>query len=301
MTSSFIDTVRGRLAALLPGRAALPRELVIIAAARTGTNHLCGTLGGFPGTLMLHEIFDESAVYGLNGRPWLLPHFARLLGRPLSGEDDPALIDFFRRNPARAMAELAGLAAAHGVALLGHKVFPDQLPAEDLTRLLAERRPAVLFVVRQRLASYVSLLKAKSSGRWTNFDSSGVMVEADVTAFLAWSARRDSWYAEMHAVTVAAALPHLTLSYERHLDAPGEELTGTLTYCLSTLGIALPPPRLGRHPAFARQDGTAGVFQRLANGRAFEQSLIEAGKLDYALGAPLAETVWAVGRAGRDR
>lgn len=289
------------LAARLPSyvdRAAVQplQELTIVAASRTGSNHLCGVLGSFSNFLILHEIFNESRAYGLSFRDYLLPQFSSLIGQSVAGEEDGKLINFVRQDPQRAIAILARLAAAKREKVLGYKISPGQVSNSVVEDLFTHRRPAVIFVVRGRLASYISALKARLSGRWTNYDSSGIAVEVTIDDFLAWTAARDGWYSEMSAAVEAAGLRHLTLSYERHIDRSAPELSILLARALPGLGIGIlhdfaRPMRSG----YNKQDTTAALFQRVGNGAALAEALRRDGKLDYALGSPMADTVWPAG------
>ena len=260
------------------------QELVILAVPRTGTNYLCATLAKFQKSVALYELFHPDAAYGLRSRDYLISHFSLVMGQPLLDLQDRAIVRHVHKHPLRTLDEIAQLAGAAGERLLSYKIFPGHLPDATLGQLLAERRPKVLFIVRDRLPTFISMLKARTSGQWTNVDTTTLAVEAHVNEFLAWSADCDRWYAATSAMVRSAGLQETVLGYERHLDAPEPELVTTLTAALARLGIGL-----GEASQFIKQDRTEGIFQRISNGAEFERRLRDAGKFDYALAPPLSE------------
>ena len=260
------------------------QELAILAVPRTGTNYLCATLAKFQKSLALYELFHPDGAYGLRSRDYLVSHFSSVIGKPLLDVQNEAIVRHVHTSPLRTLDDIAQLAWAAGERLLSYKIFPGHVPDETLERLLSERCPRVLFIVRERLPTFISVLKARASGRWINHDTTSLTVEAHLDEFLAWSAECDRWYASTRQMARSAGLREIVLCYERDLDAPEAELVATLTAALARLGISL-----GEASQFVKQDRTEGIFERIANGAEFERQLRNAGKLAYALTPPMLE------------
>lgn len=282
-----------RLRRLFKGSSAdRPPELLIVATQRTGSNYLCECLRGFSLALVLREIFHRRSVLGSNGATFVLPELSARLGISAETDSDPALVDFFQREPARAWATLADIAKDRRRTFLAFKVFDKQLPVSVLEPIVKSRRPAVLFLVRKRLDVYISLMKAKVASEWSKADTTSTKIDISVEEFLAWSATVDTWYAEMRRVIDEAGLKFLVLGYDQHLKSDKDTVVGLLEKALKKIGVDV-PPRLNMPPgAYFKQDKVESPFARIANGDEVEARLRDMGRLDYALEAPLTEQIW---------
>ena len=270
----------------------LPPELLIVATQRTGSNYLCECLRAFSLALVLREIFHRRSVLGTNGATFVLPDLSARLGISAETDSDPALVDFFQREPARAWATLADIAAERNRTFLAFKVFDKQLPVSVLGPIVKSRRPAVLFLVRRRLDVYISLMKARTASEWSKSDTTSTKIDISVEDFLAWSATVDNWYAEMRRVIDEAGLKFLVLGYDQHLKADKDTVVRLLEKALWKVGVDVPPRPELPPAAYFKQDKVETPFDKIGNGGEVEARLRDMGRLDYALEAPLAEQIW---------
>ena len=83
------------------------QEVLVIATQRTGSNFMVECLRAFSRSFVLLEVFHGRSVQGINAARYMLPDLANRLGVSASNGKDPALVEAFRNDPARAWAALA--------------------------------------------------------------------------------------------------------------------------------------------------------------------------------------------------
>jgi hypothetical protein len=274
----------------LPPYGRLAQDLVIIATRRTGSSFLCDCLRSFPDALSLREIYNPSGTSGSGG---VIPALARRSGQAFSGWRDKKLIEWARSDPMRHWAMLAAIARAKGKTLLSFKVFDKHLPASQVGAMLAARRPAVLFLVRNRLDVYISARKAGVSSKWAKADTTDIGLTITTAEFLRWCERIDSWYGDVLGHVMTAGLPFLVLRYEDHVSGDPSRVTQVLAEAFGELGIATRRPVAALPSRYIRQDRAPTTFDKIANGDAIRTELRQMGKLDYALSPPLTDSVWS--------
>ncbi len=262
------------------------REMIIISSPRNGTNFYCECVRQIEGALGLFEIFNPSAVFGVREPP-LLAHFAEALGHDIDGARDKRLVAFFRQDPLQAVNLLRSYADAQGASLISYKVFPRQLPPEQLSALMARENVSVSFLTRRRLDVYVSYCKAQTHKSWANQDTTDLRVTVDADAFLEWSKANDAWFADRLADVTALGLPYRIWDYGQDVNVGKAALMQELALHLADLGTGAKLPDQIRKPGFIRQDKAARPFDRVENGAELRAALHAAKQLRYALGTPL--------------
>lgn len=268
------------------------QELVIIATRRTGSSYLADCLRSFPGALSLREIYNPS---GTTGPQRVLSALARRSGQPFRGWRDKQLIEWARSDPMRHWEMLAAIARARGRTLLSFKIFDKHLPAEQVGAFIAARRPAILFLVRNRLDVYISARKAGISSKWAKADTTDIGLAITTDEFLRWCERIDGWYGDMLHHVTSADLPFIVLRYEDHVSRDAAHVAEVLAGALGELGIAVSRPAASFRTTYIRQDAARSTFDKIANGDSIRTELSGLGKLDYALSPPLADRVWSQG------
>lgn len=163
--------------------------------------------------------------------------------------------------------------------------------------LIAERRPAVLFLVRNRLDVYISATKAGASSKWAKTDTTGIGPTITTDAFLRWAERIDHWYGDMLGHVMTARLPFLVLRYEDHVSGDASHVVQVLGEAFGVLKIRTKRPAAAFPSSYVRQDRAPTTFDKVANGDAIRAELSALGKLDYALSPPLVDRVWSGPRA----
>jgi len=278
----------------LPPYSRYVQELVIIATRRTGSSFLADCLRSFPDALSLREVYNPS---GTTGSRRVVSALERRSGRSFAGWRDKELIEWARRNPMRHWKMLAAIARAQGKSLLSFKVFDKHLLADAAGALIAERRPAVLFLVRNRLDVYISATKAGASSKWAKTDTTGIGLTITTDAFLRWAERIDHWYGDMLGHVMTARLPFLVLRYEDHVSGDASHVVQVLGEAFGVLKIRTKRPAAAFPSSYVRQDRAPTTFDKVANGDAIRAELSALGKLDYALSPPLVDRVWSGPRA----
>jgi LPS sulfotransferase NodH len=184
----------------------MPKTRLLIACQpRTGSNWLCSLLQSHPQILCHHEVFHPDEIYYAVGhRDGRLSH----LGSTHERDRDPLgfLEQLWHED--------------FGRSVVGIKLLDGQAP-EVLARLLADTRVRKLVLRRQsRVRAYVSLLRARETGKRARSAYDGVTVEVRAPELLEFARRYDAYYARLRAAT--AAQPALEIVYEDLQREPRE-------------------------------------------------------------------------------
>lgn len=260
-------------------------EIMVIATQRSGSNHFCDMLGNLTRATVLNEIFNRRGAYGVKGH--LLENLGERLGQNFASNLDKDLTAFFRTNPQQALDFLSDFAKSLKSQILAYKIFQDNLPIRDVLELLSKRRPFVVFLVRSRLSTYVSLLKVKQTKKWSQQDTTNLVVEVDPDSFLIWAQQIDSWYDQTYEFAVSNHIPFLVVFYESDVDIDENSATRKLINNLSVLGINSRSKRFFRKQRYFKQDKNPDPFRSIADGEGLRARFIERSILDYALRQPL--------------
>lgn len=256
---------------------------------RTGSSYFCDCLGSLPGVVMAREIFNPRGYGPVIKMPGARRRLEQILGREIGGSDDKGLYRYFVDHPLDAIDMLATVAAEERASLMVYKIISHQLDPAKLEAVLAQRRPTIVLLVRQRLDVRISAVKAQATGKWHHTDTKDVTVEIDIDQFLAWTRRADAWYRRTIDLAGKLGLTVRILDYDRDVDRPPADLRAMTTLLLKDAGIRL--PRFGGKSLKIRerQDARTDPFSKISNGDALRDELIARNLLDYALSPPLAE------------
>lgn len=268
--------------------AASVRDIVIVAAPRSGTNFFCECVSALRGISTYFEIFNPRGVMGV-GEPQTLNHLSQALGVSVSSARDKELVRHFRSNPLAAVDILRDCAQARGDRALCYKVFPKQITWDVLGELLNRQGTITIFVVRRRLDVYVSYKKAQQQDVWKNRDTSDLQIEVDVDDFLNWAAEIDGWYEAVAEVARRDKLTHLVYDYDSDIDIPKPKLVDHLSTELSGVGFVTEPGLGVQRSAFKKQDRKKRPFKKISNAAALRDELRSRRAYRYALAPPLAE------------
>lgn len=253
--------------------------VIVMAGQRSGSNHFLDLIRGGQGLVVLSEVFNARAVYGLESHPDLARDLTEHHGGP------EQMHRAFRLHPERALrVVLERVGAGRQVVI---KLCPAQLHLGALRRILAGEESQVIFLVRRRLDQYVSRLKALATGQWQNADTTNFCPEAHVDEFLGWSSRLDDWFASLAQLCAESGVTPTVISYDAHLNLadPAEVARGLralLANVLPSEGLADPT----RPHFFRRQDQSRDSFAKIANAEQFRALLECYDLLDHALSAP---------------
>jgi LPS sulfotransferase NodH len=234
-------------------------RFLIACQPRTGSNWLCTLLQSHPRILCHHEVFHPDQIfYAVGHRDGRLAQ----LGDTRQRDRDPLgfLEQLWR--------------ADFGRAAVGIKLLDGQAP-EVLARLLADTGVKKLLLRRRsRLRAYVSLLRARETGKWARSAYDGLAVEVRAPELLEFARRYDAYYARLRAAT--AAQPALEIVYEDLQREPRE-----LERVLGFLGVGAAASPLVAHTEKQSRDSLREAIRNFdelelaLHGSALAQELAE--------------------------
>jgi LPS sulfotransferase NodH len=204
-------------------------RFVILNAARTGSNYLCALLDSHPEILCHHEIFNPHVV-GV-ARHLQLSGFR--LGTIEERERDPlALLDRVWSTP------LGRSAVGFKLCWRQHEIAYRAVLADASVRKIVLQR-------RNRVKTFVSLLRARQTGEWVVYDEDALQPErprirVEPSELLENVAFNDAYYEEIAATLAATGQESLTLFYEELADA------AALRRILDFLGVSQRDPGILR-------------------------------------------------------
>lgn len=257
--------------------------IVLLTGQRAGSNHFLSLLQGAPEMVVLSEVFNPRAVYGIGALPEAEP-LAERHGGMLG------LHRAFRLHPEAALLDLRRAVGPGRKVVI--KVCPAQVHGNALRRILSEQADAAVMLTRRRIDQYVSLGKAMETDRWHGLDTTELRPHVDLEPFLGWAAQLDRWLAEVGALCTVTRTPLARVDYDRDLDQPDRErLVTGLAERLAVLDLPCGTLNASGDSPFRRQDATRESFARIANGAALRAELAALNLLDYALASQAADRI----------
>ncbi|MEA2764342.1 MAG: hypothetical protein QOK07_746 [Gemmatimonadaceae bacterium] len=198
-----------------------PTRFVILNAARTGSNYLCAVLNSHPEILCHHEIFNPHVV----GVARHLQVSGFQLGTIEERDREP--VSFLQRVWQTDM----------GHRCIGFKLCWRQHEVAFRTVLADAGVRKIVLKRRNRVKTFVSLLRARQTGEWVLYDddateSQNVRIHVDYPDLLSNIEFNEQYYAEIESALSQTAQTSLTLFYEDFLAEP------TLVRGLEFLGVS---------------------------------------------------------------
>lgn len=209
-----------RVTASVPVR---PRDsdlVFVLSLPRSGTNAFGALLrNGFPGLTWEGEILyghfrPETAQVLAERFPWVTT-FAGVTPRTHSAAKRQEMHRQLRAQMNEHASELLAALIEGRTGATVVKVFPAHLDRAVLARLLAEYRPRVIDIRRRLVFSYVSYLKATSTGVWSREVAPDHAVEWSQRGVDGYIARCDEWTRWYSDVVARLGLERLRVSYEQ--------------------------------------------------------------------------------------
>lgn len=226
--------------------------LLVLAHARSGSNHLLDLLRAFRGVSTLGEFFNVSA--NAPGKEFRTEALA-----PFEGSQEKFVAEA-ERNPLNTLRFLDDVA---GVDLFVIKLFGHQLRNTEARRILIENSVGVIHLRRNLLATWISRETARVTGKWFNDSSESVLIDYDSTKFRRHGKKIAHFAVEFGRLLRETAQPCVTLSFsELESYSNPEQLWHRLALSLPRL------PKLDLNPNWtpliSRQDSRL-PFARLRN------------------------------------
>lgn len=195
-------------------------HLILLSSGRSGTHlHQSMMKHGLEDAAVLGELFNPSSPFGLENAT---PDFIRLLEEESGIELDlgkaKPLANYFREDPVFILGSLSSVCDRLGQGLLCYSILPKQLAARSVEEMLFRFDCSCAFLTRNRLARYVSLVKARQLGVWSGVDTTSLKPEITLEGFLEDAATTDGWFQFLseRVLTAGSAVRHL--SYDADLN-----------------------------------------------------------------------------------
>ena len=283
LSAAVTITVPGKVQAKAP----IAKAIAFFGVPRTGSNYLFECLRAYGGLMVLNEIFNPRAAYGLDDYPEILrPHFSALKQTDYSGESDDRLVRHIADYPADTVAQIRSVATRGNFAAVAFQIFPKQINDAVLCDdILADPGIQKVILVRPMLETYISYRKAQETNSWKNVDTTGLRPILDTDHFDGWMTQTKRWYDMLQTAMIATGQSFGWLSYADVTRGTKDQCSQRIDNMFKGIGVEIlkvadPVPKL------ARQDRTLHVFERIANGADFEQDLKKRDLLKASLMLP---------------
>lgn len=260
--------------------------ICLIAAPRTGSNHLCEVLRNFGDLASFMELFGNDGAHGTDPQTW--PLLRRLTGIDFANHRDPRLVSLAHERPPAWLDALELAARDRGKRVMNFKLFRDNLPVEVVEReIMARRGMRVMMVVRRQIDSYISWRKAVELGKWQDVDTTGIRLRLDPEKFAEWLDMQERWYDHWRNYLNRRFLPCPVIHYETDIDQPVERVLKRFSSAAAQLGITLRVPAEIAHRGLERQDRTKSVGDKVHNWTEFSREVFKRGLEKRAFAYPV--------------
>ena len=260
--------------------------ICLIAAPRTGTNHLCEVLRNFPDLASYHGLFEPDGPHGIDEASW--PLLRQLTGIDFANLRDRALIEYVHARPGAWLDAVAEAAQSQRKRVMSFKLVHGDLPIETIEREIVSRPGLrLVIVVRRQVDSYVSWRKAVELGRSRGVDTTGMRLKLDADRFEDWLSQQEGWYSHWRGLLSRRSLPCPVVRYEIDIDIPLERVLRRFAAAAAVVGVTLKaPPAITEH-GLERQDKAKAVSDKVTNWAEFSREIFSRGLERRAFGYPL--------------
>lgn len=244
-----------------------PRTILLLAAARTGSNHLLTLLDAVPELRVRFEVFHPLELYGFDDRDTaLLAAAAGIAGTP--DKRDERLIRWARENRKR-IPDILHAAREGCEKHIVFKVFPGQLTAGEIADAFLGRPDICVLMLRRRAVdSFVSIAKAHRVATFTGVDTTEVRPAVRAWAFARYWRNHARWYRNVSAVLRGRGLRFADMTYETDVDGDPARALNIVLGHLRDAGVGVSAP--DAVPAgLRRQDKATDWRRKIANPRRF--------------------------------
>jgi hypothetical protein len=260
--------------------------ICLIAAPRTGTNHLSEVLKNLQDLAAFLDIFDEREARGIDPEMW--PTLRRLTGIDFANLRDPALIGFAHEKPTRWLDALEQAAIFLKKRVMSFKLIARNLPNEVIEREIVTRHGLrMILVVRKQVDAYVSWRKAIELGRWRDADTTGMRLKLEIDPFERWLDEQERWYDVWRNYLNKRFMPCPVLRYELDIDQPAERVVRRFAAAAAQVGVTLRPPAAITHTGYSKQDRATNMADKVTNWAEFSREIFARGLERRAFGYPI--------------
>lgn len=181
------------------------RYLTWLSFPRSGTNFMSDSLHTWDGPKSFREIFQPQGVhlYNKNTNPSekikLLAHLSKTLNGDFHDFRDTTLIHIARTRP---LELLQALREVYPEKIISYKIFQYQLSSANLSTVLKQNDNLNVFLTRNPVDSYISLIKSKITATYVGADTTKLKPTIRATDYLNYLEKRASWIQELNNLKV---------------------------------------------------------------------------------------------------
>jgi LPS sulfotransferase NodH len=268
-----------------------PREIIVLCMPRSGSNLLSALLGTLPGCAGFYEIFQSGQIVGLDSHPRIAEGLARRMGVDEKAANSAPLLSLRNFKPAQFFDELTAAARDTGKTLFSAKIFPTQIPAPELGRILDRPGLRVIFLARTRAHRAASRAKQHETGKSTRQATTDVLPQMALSDFLYDQFRLERRMEDWLELVQEKGVSHTILHYEQDVDTDAATRKLRIESALAAIGCNLRLPS-GEAPSWlVKQDHGTEWRAKIVNGREVERALSALGLSRWFVEAPLTDRI----------
>ena len=203
-------------------------NILMVAAARTGSTRLTLLCSAYPELNALGEIFNVNAD---PTSPFRSTQLLCELGA-IASNDHRLARDFCLSKPLEVLRIFEGNGKTNVL-----KVAPNHLPTDVLSDLIKTQISGVIFLTRNPIDSFISLQKARMVKAWGRVDTTDIRVTLTVPEFVNYCRKLNEFYEFCLKKTAQNSLPAISMCYETDINIPDRAAHASLYKKLVALGV----------------------------------------------------------------
>ena len=250
----------------------IKKNILIVAAARTGSSRLTELCSAYPDLNALGEIFNHNSD---PRSPFRSTELLYEMGS-ITVSDHGVARAFCLSNPFEVLPILGSNGKTNVL-----KVAPRHLPADVLIELFKNQISGVIFLTRNPIDSYISLQKARMASSWGKKDTTDIRVTLEVPKFLAYCRRLNAHYKFCLKHTKQNSLSAVSVCYETDINIPDRAAYASLDKAWVALGVHLKSGALTEtsNVRLFKQDRSTEYISKVVNWDEFVFELACQGQL----------------------
>lgn len=246
--------------------------ICLISSPRTGSNRLCEIVKSIPEVNGMYEIFHPENAWGIKAEE--IEYINSITGSSFKIErhsNEPELIEFIRQNPSRFLELIVNFSEKAGYKYLFFKVFSEHMPLDQLMSLAVIHNINFVFLTRNTIDTYISLVKASSTDQYDRVNTTSLKPEISVNQFLDFQNNMIKWYTSCFLYDATRQTP-IVIRYEDLYDSKTSDVD-VIGEALASFGIEIPKnTKEFRHQ---RQDMTPDWRDKIANPEDLETLILQ--------------------------
>jgi len=196
----------------------------ILAVPRTGTNYLCSLIGKLKEINSFYEIFHKEAVFIAKNHV-VTKKIIKLINNKynfnITKINDPVLVDFVHQNPKDFIEMIRENSKAKYISF---KIFPNHLTQEQLNNVIIKNSRIKKIIVRRNLLdAYISAKFAEKVQKFTEVNTSGMMLDFNEKDFMSWFSKKQNFYLYVEHELRANSQEIVYLDYEKIHNCPSDK------------------------------------------------------------------------------